>query len=312
MPHNRRTAVEDLTFITDHWPQLRALIDTNTPAGDAPTTKAAYLAALDQADAAETAIALSHVQQLTTRHDQHGRVYYECGLCDYVGEGRAHPVRPDRGPGRLAETPAPVRLHVVDACRAIEAALAHLADEIAACVQRPTMSGPDPHWPAPDRKRRRALVAEDADDPRRWRYLLGDRTAPTAAAWLLARLENHDGPFLRRLSMEQRVRVGLVAGEAAARMERTIGALSSAVPMDRPCPYCSGTLTMHRDHAAGTARVVCAEPGCGAPVPQGEDGRRAWSTPRELFKLEQALHHADRRRAARERKARQRARARAA
>lgn len=267
-----RTPEHDLRTVLTHWPHLRDLIDTASPE-PWPPAPSKYLATLDQADADEVA------------------AYRE--------------------PLVLAEVDPPLRLHVVDACRTIEAALAAVADEIAAEVQRPVISGPDPDWrggwTAEDRQRRRELAAADADDPRRWRYAVGDRSVPTAAAWLLARLDGDGGPF-GSLTDTHRARIAAVAAGAADRIERTIGTGRRSVPMtDRPCPWCAGTLVMHR---GPDGDAVTCDTGfeCPAPVLLDGDGRRAWSGGDHLAALHDALAAADRRRAARDRQRASRAR----
>ncbi|SDL33467.1 hypothetical protein [Streptomyces indicus] len=273
-----RIAADDLRVVLDHWQHMRDLIDTARP-----RTGAEYLRALDAHDAAEAAL------------------------------DRAA-AAPEREHLVLAEQPAPLRLHVVDACRAVEVTLCSLADEIAAEVQRSPITPP-----------RRAVAGDaaaldlellamrDAADERRWRYNLSEqRTAPRAAEWLLARLHDEAGPFLP-LDEAQRARIGRIAREAARRIERTVGIEQRrAYPMDdRPCPWCGATLTMHR--GGSDADAVTCENGydCGAPVPVVE-GRRTWAAPHELVALEQALAAAEQRRKRAEARRRQRAAARAA
>ncbi|WP_069887061.1 hypothetical protein [Streptomyces luteocolor] len=57
-------------------------------------------------------------------------------------------------------------------------------------------------------------------DPRRRRYT-GQRTAPYAALWLLARIERAGGPFTP-LTDPQRSRIGAVAAGAAEHVERAL------------------------------------------------------------------------------------------
>ncbi|WP_431980038.1 hypothetical protein [Streptomyces qinglanensis] len=286
------TAATHLRTIRDRWTELRALIDTSTPAVWPPATgKTAYLRALETADAT------THAQRLLTRTDEHGRPQYECAHCDHTGDGHTHRAREHRGADQLAETTAPLRLHVVDTCRAIEAALASLCDEIAAEVQR-----------SPITPRRRAiagddvalslelLATKDSADPARWHYTLGDRSAPAAASWLLARWYDEAGPFLP-LGDAHRARITRVARGAVERMLDTLGAEQRSVALgeDRPCPWCGGVLTMHRDEMKGRTEVTCATGwDCTAPVPV-RDGRREWATPHELDELRTALDAAERR-----------------
>ncbi|MEV4437504.1 hypothetical protein AB0K09_00555 [Streptomyces sp. NPDC049577] len=288
MPHRTRTADENLRFVLDHWQHLRDLLDTTTPDIWPPAMGVRdYLHALDEHDAADVA-----------RDRAVGSLAF---------------VQDEGGPGErglaLAEAPAPLRLHVVDACRAVEIALCTLADEIAADVQRPVISGPQPDWTPADRRRRLVLVAQDATDPRRWHYNLGHRTAPVAARWLRDRLAGADGPSAP-ISDAHRRRITGIAREAAGRIERTIGAERRSTPVqDRPCPWCGGQLTMHRggDEAA---TVTCANGfDCGAPV-QVIEGRRTWAAPHELAQLQGALDAEQRRRRRRDAKRDERARAR--
>lgn len=304
-----RTALDDLQVVVDHWHHMRALIDTSQSVD--PSTRAEYLRRLDDHDRDETAELLQHAQQLVTRRDEHGRVQYECAHCDYVGEGRAHLPRGDRDAVVLGERPVPLRLHVVDACRAVEVALCELADQVAAEVQRDTvkpMRRPIPGDPVA--LQLAMLATRDENDPARWRYNMGDRSAVRAAGWLAARLRGDDGPCMP-LRDHHRASIALVAREAARRIERTIGGTADryAVGMDRPCPYCGDRLTMHAGGGEDDT-VTCAGPDCTAPVGLVA-GRRTWSTAEQLAALQRELDDAERRRKRAEARARQRAAARA-
>lgn len=207
----------------------------------------------------------------------------------------------------LPETPTPVRLHVVDACTAIETALCEAADEIAADVQRPVVTAPRPDWPAADRHLRSALADHDAADPRRWHYTRTGRTAPRAAAWLLDRLLDTPG-ICAPITDAHRRRIADAAAEAAGRIARTIGADYTAdlLPDDRPCPWCGGVLVLRQ--GITDAPVVTCGNGyeCGAPVPV-RDGVRIWSTPHQFAELQHALDTAEYRRRRAEARRRQRA-----
>jgi hypothetical protein len=318
----RRTPAENLQIVIDHWTHMRALIDTTTP----PADRLDYLRRLDQHDRHEAAIAMEHAQHLITRTDEYGRPQYECLHCDYVGEGRAHTPRPDRDAVQLGERPVPLRLHVVDACRAVEAVLCAVADEIAADVQLAPLAPMPPvkhggyatrreaQVAAADRARRDRLAAADAANPSRWSYVMGDRSAVHAARWLLARLDE-ETVHCKPITGAHRIRIADVAREAAHRIERTIGGVGGggdrySVVMDgRPCPYCGGDLTLYRGGGLDD-EVVCDGLGCEAPV--GLDGGlRTWSTPAQLAALQVALDAAARRRRRAEARARQRAAARA-
>jgi hypothetical protein len=288
MTHTR-TPAENLQHILDHWHHLRALLDTTGPGQTWPPQKpgAEYLRALDDQDAADVsatqslaeaiAHAVAHPQRLITTRHHTGQLYYECAFCDHVGEGLPHPVREDRDPAQLGERPVPIRLHVADACRAIELALCGLADSIA---------------------------TRDALDPADWHHLDREqRTAPTAAQWLLGRLG--DGPCCPTHDTD-RSRIAAYAREAADRLDRVLGTgRTAAVMPGRPCPWCGGELVLHTE--AGTVMSVTCSTGlidCNAPVPFDVDRRaRAWSTPEQLAALQKALDAAERKRAEAEQRA---------
>lgn len=285
MNHTARTAADNLRHIADHWHHLRALLDTDGPGGTWPPQRPGtqYLRALDQQDAAEVTLAealahaLWHPQRLITRRRPDGQMSYECAHCDYTGEGKTHPMREDRDPAQLGERPTPVRLHVVDACRAIEIALCGLADQIA---------------------------TRDAIDPADWHHAdRAQRTVPTAAAWLLGRLDaapccsTHD---------TDRARITEYAREAAARLDRLLGTgRTSATLPGKLCPWCRGELVIHTE-ADTVMSVTCATGliDCNAPVPFDVDRRaRVWSTVEQLAALQRAIDAAERKRSAEEQRA---------
>ncbi|MFE2019861.1 hypothetical protein ACFW9O_17680 [Streptomyces sp. NPDC059499] len=149
----------------------------------------------------------------------------------------------ERDPQQIGERPIPIRLHVYEVMRTVEAALVEVADQTAAVVQRPAMSRAPRHWPANDRARRNEQAEADALDPRRWRYT-GTRTAPYAALWLLGRVQGRPGPF-RPLSEAQGRHVGYVAAEARHRIEQTLDTGAETAELAHPCPDCGGTITVH-------------------------------------------------------------------
>ncbi|MFM9637627.1 hypothetical protein [Streptomyces turgidiscabies] len=274
MTSTPRTAADDLRVVVAHWQHLRALIDTSTPAVWTPPKDVDdYLRQLDEHHAAERTLGHMSPAEWLAR----------------PGDVETVVARPERAPLVLAEQSAPLRLHVVDACRAVEVALCSIADEIAAAVQRAPVKRLPKAIPGDRVGLDLALLAaRDEADPQRWQYNLGDRSAVRAAEWLIGRLESAPGPCLP-LDDAQRGRITRIAREAARRIERTIGNdRRRGFPMRRPCPYCGAELTMHR---GGTdASTVTCENGeeCGAPVPIVE-GRRTWAAPHELASLEGAL-----------------------
>ncbi|MFF4576893.1 hypothetical protein ACFY15_00550 [Streptomyces sp. NPDC001373] len=137
-----------------------------------------------------------------------------------------------------ADRSAPVRLHVVDTIRVVEAVLVALADQIAARVQSSPV-GPAPAdwaargWTTADRDRRNALSAADAADPARWPFV-GTRTGRQAAVWLAARVRGDVGPF-RPLTGAELDEVTRVAAGAAERVEHALGIRRRSVGTGRAC-----------------------------------------------------------------------------
>ncbi|MFP3990673.1 hypothetical protein U9R90_25050 [Streptomyces sp. E11-3] len=164
----------------------------------------------------------------------------------------------ERSPDQIGWTAAPIHIDTADAMRAIEAALVECADVTAAVVQRSPMPLAPRWWPATDRARRDQLAREDATDRRRWRYV-GTRTAPYAAAWLLARVQGAGGPF-RPLDEEQHRHIARVAQGAAERVERALDLAACRAPLADPCPDCQGVIEMH---GGSGAPPVAHCTGCG-------------------------------------------------
>lgn len=173
---------------------------------------------------------------------------------DTAAEGRAALRLAERADSRytLGASPAPIRLQVVDVMRTVETQLVYVTDVLAQEVQRPVMATAPAHWAPADRELRDKLVTEDAADPRRWRYG-HHRTAPYAAAWLLARIERTPGPFLP-LGPSQLRRVSQAADAAHDRIRQALDGVRTARVVDRPCPLCGGILGM--SSGDGAAPIV--------------------------------------------------------
>ncbi|MDV5145903.1 hypothetical protein R1T08_17225 [Streptomyces sp. SBC-4] len=279
-----RTTAQQLQHIHDNWDHLRDLLDTRGPDTWPPARPGIeYLRALDTQDAAETAgyqalaeaiaHAVSHPQELRTIRHPSGQLYYQCTHCEHVGDGGTHPVREDRDPAQLGDRPVPIRLHVADACRAIEIALVTLASDLAAL---------------------------DAVDPSDWYGQdPAQKTVPTATLWLLGRLSPDAPPA-------ETARIASYASEAAARIDRVLGTGRSSAPMrGKPCPWCGGELMMHVE-AGALVSITCSTGlvDCNAPAPFVVDERaRVWSTPVQLAALQRALDSAAAARAEAERRA---------
>ncbi|WP_405676881.1 hypothetical protein OG292_19740 [Streptomyces sp. NBC_01511] len=281
--------IRALTTVITQWPTLRDLLDTRSPTTWPPADPAAYTAALDELDADEVA----HAQQLITIRHESGQLYYACVHCDRVGEGHAHPIREDRDTEQIGERPVPLRLHILDTTRAVETALLQLADDIASEIQRAAITSSRPSSLDPIQFDIERLAARDALDPARWRYNRSPRTATTAAQWLRSRAHGEAGPCTP-LTDDHRQLLNHVATEAARRVEQLLGAERRHDVMPRPCPWCTGPLTLH--HGGDEPEFVTCDNGhhCTAPV-RVVDGRRIWSTPAELVQLYAALEASERR-----------------
>lgn len=147
----------------------------------------------------------------------------------------------DRRPDQLGATAAPIRIGIIDTMRNVETNLRYCADTLAAEIQRPPMTGAPAHWLPADRARRDQLAAADLADPRRWNWRGTPRSAPTTAAWLLARVEGHGGPFLP-LAGRHRDHITKTAAAGAHAIEDALELARHSTPVDRPCPHCRGRL----------------------------------------------------------------------
>jgi hypothetical protein len=210
-----------LQYVIDNWQHLTDMLDTRHGAPWPPAARMSdHIAALDKADATTEEIAEA------AAHLRAGRRLAERADSRFT----------------LGESPAPIRLAIVDTMRTVTADLVYLVDVLAQEVQRPPMSKAPAHWLPADRATRDQLAAQDAGDPRRWRY--GQtRSATYAAGWLLGRIERCPGPFLP-LGPSQVRRIEAAAGAAQQQVERALDGVRRAQVVDRPCPLCGGILGM--------------------------------------------------------------------
>ncbi|KMS78682.1 hypothetical protein ACZ91_63350 [Streptomyces regensis] len=170
----------------------------------------------------------------------------------------------ERSPDQIGVRPAPIRIRVHDTMRLVEKVMVDLADQIAADIQRSPLTAAPASWPPADRARRDALAAADREHPHRWQYV-GSRTAPQAALWLCARVENIPGPQ-KPLTEEHHQKIATTAAGAADRIEQVLDTGARTAALEPPCPDCAGQLTVHG--GAGTPPTAhCV--GCG----------RTWTAP---------------------------------
>ncbi|MGW7498618.1 hypothetical protein ACWGKA_30610 [Streptomyces luteogriseus] len=236
------TTATHLRTIALHWTDLHEAAGQPTQIGAFGLGLRGYLARLDQADA----------EQL-----------------EYERHQAAHLRSLERDPIQLGDRPVPVRLHILDTMRVVEAALVQCADDIAAAAQRAPIPMPaarkadyrtlrEARIAHEDRQRRVQLALADQHDPKRWRYT-GRRTAPHAALWLLARVERTPGPC-RRITEGEEARIGKVAAGAADRVERALDIASQKRTLEQRCA-CGGSIDVH----GGEGRLPVAHcTGCGA------------------------------------------------
>ncbi|MER8083816.1 hypothetical protein ABTZ57_01305 [Streptomyces sp. NPDC094048] len=169
----------------------------------------------------------------------------------------------ERHPDQPGWTAAPLRLDILDTMLTVEAGLIELADQTAAAVQHAPLTPAPPRrsWPtdprarrttAADDTRRNQLALRQSKDPRRWRYT-GQRTAPLAALWLLARTQGVRGPW-RPLSPEEQHRIDVVAAVSAHLVERALDIGDGQARLDALCPICDGPLDLHG--GAGAAPTI--------------------------------------------------------
>lgn len=235
------TAATHLRTIALHWTDLHDAAGQPVQVGAFGLGLRGYLAALDDAE-----------QQEYDRHQA------------------AHLRSLERDPIQLGDRPTPVRLHILDTMRAVEAVLVACADDIALAAQRAPISAPaarkadyatlrEARIAHQERQRQQQLAHADAVDPRRWRYT-GTRTAPQAALWLLARIERAPGPC-RRITEQEEKRIGTVAAGAAERVERALDIASQSRTLERRCG-CGGAIDVHGGegrpplaHCTGCGRV---------------------------------------------------------
>lgn len=248
------TAAAHLQLLIDRWADLADALAARQQTTWPPTMGVARL--VHDLDADEH----THPQRIVTRRTTDGRIAYECASCTHVGDGRGHPVRPDRDQPGPGVSPAPIDVSILDTMRDVEAELVHCADVIASQIQRPAMAHAPrgAGWTPAEIARRNELADADAADPRRWRYP-GTRSAPYAAAWLAARIEGVPGPFLP-LGPTRTARITAVAAACAARVETALRIARRAAAVDWPCPACRGALEVHGGDGQPPA-VRCA--GCG-------------------------------------------------
>lgn len=223
----------DLATIVTHWPDLEHALGTPSVVAPFGLGLTAYMAHLDALDA------------------------------DEVAELREARAWQRAGTVALDAKPLPLRVRVHDTMRAVEAALLHLADEIASAIQRPAAARVRPA--SPDDAvglRLAAATVADQHDRRRWSYTNpSSRTAVLAAVWLSHRLDSAEGPF-RPLTPPQRDRIAAVAAGAAQRVEDALDMTRRSRAIPQPCPHCRGPLVVEGGDGRPPA-VRCTSTACG-------------------------------------------------
>lgn len=155
------------------------------------------------------------------------------------------PQRGARDGSGAGESPAPLRVHILDTMQRTETALLAVADQTAERVQRRLITV-DTGRGWTDRVHREValLAARDAADPQRW-PLRGDGRGPVRAAlWLCARVEGLPGPC-RPLTPQQHDRIASVAAAEAARIERALQLTRHTVAVTGLRCACTGIVELH-------------------------------------------------------------------
>ncbi|MEV8600471.1 hypothetical protein AB0465_11395 [Streptomyces griseoviridis] len=170
----------------------------------------------------------------------------------------------ERSPDQIGATAAPLRIAVLDVMTAVDHQLVDVADGIASAVQRPPTTRVPIRVAGPGDDialQLRTLILKDDADERRWSFTdPRRRTAPYAAAWLLARHDGAVGPFGRLTGVHQD-QIAAVARWAAGQIDEALEmARRTQALEDRPCPHCRGELRI--SGGDGQAPMVRCR-GCG-------------------------------------------------
>ena len=177
----------------------------------------------------------------------------------------------ERSPDQIGASAAPLRIAILDTMTELDRRLVEVADGIAGAVQRmPTTRVPiRVAGPGDDiALQLRTLILTDEADARRWSFTdPRRRTAPYAAAWLLARHDGAPGPFAKLTGVHQD-QIASAAAWAASQIEQALEMTRKAQVLERPCPHCRGVLRIEGGDGQAPA-VRCR--GCG----------RTWSTARD-------------------------------
>ncbi|WP_432041441.1 hypothetical protein [Streptomyces cadmiisoli] len=151
----------------------------------------------------------------------------------------------ERSPDQIGTTAAPLRIAILDTMTALDHQLVGVADTIAGAVQRlPTTRVPiRVAGPGDDvALQLRTLILKDEADDRRWSYTdPRRRTAPFAAAWLLARHDGAPGPFAK-LTGVQLEQIASAARWAAGQIDQALELTRQTQVLEQPCPHCRGVL----------------------------------------------------------------------
>ncbi|MFJ5638678.1 hypothetical protein [Streptomyces sp. NPDC093223] len=150
----------------------------------------------------------------------------------------------ERSPDQLGATAAPLRITILDTMTSIDRRLVDAADIIASHVQRdPVPSSVRVAGPGDDvALALRTLILKDEADARRWSYTDPRyRTAPYAAAWLLARHDGAPGPF-EKLTPRAQDAIATAARWAADQIAQALEMVRKTQVLERPCPHCRGQL----------------------------------------------------------------------
>lgn len=203
------TTADNLHTVINHWTDLQAALGTN------------------QADTWPPVMGIARLHDHLKADDQ-------------AVEQRAL----ERSPDQIGATAAPLRIEILDTMAALDQRLVDGADIIASHLQRdPVTSGVRVAGPGDDvALALRTLILKDEADARRWSYTdPRRRSAPFAAAWLLARHDGAPGPF-EKLRPIHHDAIATAARWAADQIHHALEMARRAQVLDQPCPHCRGQL----------------------------------------------------------------------
>ncbi|MFC8432222.1 hypothetical protein [Streptomyces sp. NPDC057253] len=169
----------------------------------------------------------------------------------------------ERSPDQVGASVAPLRVEILDTMATIDHRLVDTADGIAGAVQRLPVTQVPIRVAGPGDDialQLRTLILKDEADDRRWSFTdPRRRTAPFAAAWLLARHDGAPGPCAKLTGVRQD-QIASAARWAAGQVDQALEMARRTQVLERSCPHCRGVLRIEGGDGQDP-KVKCR--GCG-------------------------------------------------